>query len=91
MPKNRRESESEEPQVESSASSADTGPAPESATTAEEPAPAPATPTVVMNFDRWFATTGKPQHHKAGMLAFIKGRTSGKRTKESWDELFKSY
>jgi len=54
----------------------------------------PAQPLVVepmLSFDRWFATTGKPAHHKLGMLAFIKGRSTGKRTKSSWDEMFKGY
>lgn len=43
----------------------------------------------MLTFDRWFATTGRPAHHKAGMRAYV--NVKGKRTKAFWDGLFKSY
>ena len=43
----------------------------------------------VMTFQRWFATLGKPAHHKAGMMAFTS--TSGKRTPAAWNAAFKNY
>jgi len=46
---------------------------------------------VVMNFDRWFATLGKPEHHKAGMKIYRKSAVKGKRTAAAWQELFKNY
>jgi hypothetical protein len=47
--------------------------------------------TSLMSFDRWFATTGKPIHHKAGMLTYLRNTFLGKRTKADWDNLFKAY
>lgn len=46
---------------------------------------------IFFSFDRWFSLTGKPTHHKAGMIAFVKGNVRGKRTRASWDEVFKNY
>lgn len=46
----------------------------------------------VMNFDRWFATTGRPAHHKAGMRAFLgPRRVNGKKTVAEWERLFRTY
>lgn len=42
-----------------------------------------------ISFDRWFSTTGRPAHHKAGMRAFVK--SSGRKTKAAWDQLFAKY
>lgn len=56
----------------------------------EEPAGVSPTP-VVMTFDRWFAQTGKPAHHIAGMRAFGGQKIKGKRTVAQWDALFQSY
>lgn len=47
---------------------------------------------VLMTFDRWFATTSRPEHHKAGMLTYLHNNSFlGKRTKADWDNLFKTY
>ena len=52
--------------------------------------PAPPTPPVpVVSFDRWFATTGRPQHHKAGMQRFA--ATKGKKTVAAWNAVFARY
>lgn len=52
----------------------------------------PVRPEPMMSFDRWFAQTGKPVHHKAGMRAYLKrGALKGKRTVAAWDRLFKNY
>lgn len=51
-------------------------------------APAVAPPPVV-SFDRWFATTGRPQHHKAGMRAYAS--TNGKKTVAAWNAVFAGY
>jgi len=66
--------------------------------TAEESTPAPATPpppppapVPMLSFDRWFALTGRPAHHRLGLLAFIGARARGKKPKSAWDELFKNY
>jgi hypothetical protein len=42
-----------------------------------------------ISFDRWFSTTGRPGHHKAGMRAYVKA--SGRKTKTAWDQLFAKY
>ena len=46
-------------------------------------------PAALMSFDRWFITTNKPPHHKAGLKAFTK--TDGKKTKAAWDKIFANY
>lgn len=46
-------------------------------------------PKIQISFDRWFATTGKPDHHKAGMRAFA--LTNGKKTINTWNDIFKTY
>ncbi len=60
----------------------------------EEPVAAPPVeekrPEVLLTFDRWFALSGKPAHHKAGMIAFGK-KVSGKRPMSAWDAMFKDY
>lgn len=43
----------------------------------------------LISFDRWFLTTGRPAHHKAGMRAY--SNTKGRRNKAAWDQLFKNY
>lgn len=46
----------------------------------------------MVSFDRWFATTGRPVHHKLGMKVHIsKAQIQGKRTVSAWNELFKKY
>lgn len=45
--------------------------------------------TVLVTFDRWFRTLGRPEHHKRGMRAFAS--TDGKRTVAAWNQLFKNY
>ena len=58
----------------------------------EPKAAAPKAPiVVVMNFDRWFSSTGKPAHHKSGMKTYRKTAIKGKRTAAAWQELFKNY
>jgi hypothetical protein len=47
--------------------------------------------TPLMSFDRWFATTGKPIHHKSGMLVYLRNTFLGKRTKADWDNIFMAY
>jgi hypothetical protein len=57
------------------------------------PPPAPP-PEPVMSFDRYFQTTGRPFHHKAGLLAYLQAAgsgTGGKRTKNQWDAIFAQY
>lgn len=58
---------------------------------AQAPAPEPAkeAPSPVVSFDRWFSSTGKPQHHKAGMKAFAP--TKGKKTVAAWNAAFAGY
>lgn len=52
-----------------------------------KPAPVP-----VFSFDRWFGTTGRPAHHKAGMRAYLnKSQLRGKRTLDAWNVLFEKY
>lgn len=52
----------------------------------------PATPQTLLSFDRYFATLGKPVHHKAGMKAFLKkGEGQGKKTQAYWELIFKNY
>lgn len=51
-------------------------------------APVPA-PAPLMTFDRWFATTKRKPHHKAGMYAFA--NTNGRKTRAQWDAVFKTY
>jgi len=54
------------------------------------PPPAPALP--LLTFDRYFASTGKPGHHKAGMAAYLQRRGGpARKTKEAWDSLFAQY
>jgi hypothetical protein len=48
-------------------------------------------PAVLITFDRWFLATGKPAHHKAGMKAFLKGGSQGKKTLAAWNELMSRY
>jgi len=43
----------------------------------------------LMTFTRWFATTGRPARHKAGLEAFT--NTKGKRTPAAWNAAFKNY
>ena len=50
---------------------------------------APKPKVLLLTFDRWFATTGRPMHHKAGMKAYV--NVTGKRPKEFWDQLFAQY
>ncbi len=45
---------------------------------------------IVMSFDRYFLTLGRPQHHKRGMAAFVKS-VKGKKTQQAWELLFKGY
>lgn len=49
----------------------------------------PAVPGQVVSFDRWFSTTGKPDHWKAGMHRFA--LTSGKKSLAAWAKLFENY
>jgi hypothetical protein len=49
----------------------------------------PTTKINMMTFDRWFASTGRPPRHKAGMKAFTD--TKGKKTVEAWNKIFKKY
>jgi len=55
--------------------------------------PAPEKPELMMSFDRYFAHTGKPAHHKLGMRAFLdkRGGARGKRTVSAWKALFANY
>lgn len=48
-----------------------------------------AAPVQIVSFDRWFATTQRPPHHKAGMKAFA--NTAGKKPVEQWNLIFQSY
>lgn len=50
---------------------------------------APKPQMLLLTFDRWFSTTGRPWHHKAGMKAYV--NVTGKRPKEFWDQLFAQY
>ncbi len=53
----------------------------------EKPKPIP-----VMTFDRYFATLGKPDHHKAGMRAYLSVRNlKGKKSVEAWNRLLDGY
>ncbi len=70
-----------------------TVPSPEDVAAPSEETPVPsedAQPDVLMTFDRWFATTGRPPHHKGGMLAYI-GRVKGKRLASTWAQMFANY
>ena len=40
-------------------------------------------------FSRWFKARGYKPHWRAGMEAFVD--TSGKKTMEAWDTIFKNY
>ena len=51
----------------------------------------PPQPVIIMTFDRWFQSTGRPAHHKVGMEAFIRGKASGKRSATAWAGLFENY
>lgn len=42
-----------------------------------------------ISFSRWFSTTGRPSHHKAGFQAYA--NTNGRKTKVAWDALFAKY
>ena len=42
-----------------------------------------------ISFSRWFSTTGRPSHHKAGFKAYA--NTNGRKTKVAWDVLFAKY
>ena len=53
------------------------------------PTTAPAEPELLVSFDRWFSTTGKPDHWKTGMKAFA--NTSGKKSLAAWAKLFETY
>lgn len=49
-------------------------------------------PTPLFTFDRYFASLGKPAHHKAGMRAFLKSKDlKAKKPLDTWKNLFKSY
>lgn len=59
-------------------------------------APAPALPTApaqpILTFDRYFAATGKPAHHKAGMAKYMQGKGGpARKTKADWDAFFAQY
>lgn len=46
----------------------------------------------MLDFNRYFISTGKPPHHKAGMEAYLSERQlKGKKTKKAWDRLFQDY
>lgn len=45
----------------------------------------------VFTFDRWFASSGKPAHWKAGMRIFVGKLVKGKRTQAEWERLFAGY
>lgn len=50
----------------------------------------PITPTLpLIPFARWFSAKGFKPHWKLGMEAFAD--TTGKRTMEEWDQIFKNY
>lgn len=51
--------------------------------------PAASPPQPLISFDRWFATTKRPAHHKAGMKAFAS--TAGRRTLAQWNTIFQAY
>jgi hypothetical protein len=58
----------------------------------EAPKAAKSKPVPVLSFDRWFAQTGRPAHHKAGMHAYLsKGVLRMKRTVAAWNALFQNY
>ena len=91
--KGKRTEEEVEASMEEVMTSATTQPEPvPEPVVAPAPAPVPAG-TPVFTFDRWFAQTGKPEHHKVGMRTFLKRRTrvQGKRTVAAWDALFTTY
>jgi len=50
-------------------------------------------PEPMLTFSRYFAYTGKPEHHKSGMVAWLskRGGTNGRRTAKSWTDLFSKY
>lgn len=50
----------------------------------------PVVPEVLISFDRYFTLTGKPDHHKAGMMKFTK-EINYKKSKVAWDLVFKNY
>lgn len=55
----------------------------------KQDAPAAAAPQPIVTFDRWFAMTKRPAHHKAGMKAFAS--TAGRRTLAQWNTIFQAY
>jgi hypothetical protein len=49
-------------------------------------------PQPVFSFDRYFATLGKPAHHKAGMRSYLRAADlRSKKTVAEWDRLFANY
>ncbi len=50
-------------------------------------------PEPLLTFSRYFAHTGKPDHHQLGMAAWLKKRgwASGRQTLAKWEKLFASY
>lgn len=46
-------------------------------------------PPVLVSFERWFASTGKPDHWIHGMRVYCS--TSGLKSLEQWNKLFASY
>ncbi len=42
-----------------------------------------------ISFDTWFATTGRPNHHKKGMREFT--NCTSRKTLDSWNKIFKDY
>jgi len=48
-----------------------------------------AKPTPAVPFARWFGARGFKPHWRGGMEAFAD--TTGKRTMEEWDRIFKNY
>lgn len=59
-------------------------------TVPKQPVPAPPPPSAPrISFERWFRSKGFKDHWKPGMQAFT--NTSGRRSKEEWDQLFEKY
>lgn len=54
---------------------------------APPPPPAPVGPLI--SFDRWFRGKGFKSHWKPAMQAYT--NTAGRRTTQTWDQLFKNY
>ena len=67
-------------------------PEPEKETKVEKMTAAPETPAPTgpkVPFSRWFISRGFKAHWRGGMEAYA--NTSGLRTAEEWDNLFKAY